>query len=71
MYTYHLPLKPSRIARIAGTRNPRVIEEYQHWLMQKAYKDPLLTREQMAELLRRICGTARQSSQHKKNKEIV
>lgn len=52
MYTYHLPLKPSRIARIAGTRNPRVIEEYQQWLMQKAYRDPLLTREQMAEMLR-------------------
>lgn len=53
MYTYHLPLKPSRIAKIAGTHEPKTIENYQDWLMQKAYADPQLTREQMAEMLRR------------------
>lgn len=52
MFSYHLPLKPSRIARIAGTREPGQIERLQDWLMQKAYADPLLTREQMAEMLR-------------------
>ena len=47
MYGYHLPVKPSRIARLLRTSDPKAVEAWQAHLLNRAFENPHLTREQM------------------------
>ncbi|MCM1067170.1 MAG: HD domain-containing protein [Muribaculaceae bacterium] len=51
MYGYHLPVKPSRIARLLRTSDPKAVEAWQSRLLDRAFEDPRLTREQMVKVV--------------------
>lgn len=50
-YDYRLPIKPSRITRILGTRDEAALERATSAAFDVAYANPKVTREQLAEFI--------------------